>query len=68
MRNHLHLLMKRSKSWNYAKSLSGSAGWVADLGLWSSSSKRVSRGLKPWYGVEESGAAHILLARIRYHM
>ena len=68
VRNHLHPLMKRRTSWNNENPLDWRAGWVADLGPWSRSSNRVSRGLKPWGGVGESGAAHRFPARIRSHM
>ena len=68
MRNHLHLLMNQRKYYNNAKPLPGRAGWFADLVMWSGSSNRVSRGLKSWGGVGESGAAHRFPARIRSHM
>ena len=48
MRNHLHQLMKRRASREDAKTFSRRDVWVADLGLWSGSSNRVSRGLEPW--------------------
>ena len=57
MRNYLHPLMKQRTSRNNEKTLSGRAGWVADLGQWSGSSNRVRRGLEPWAGVGESGSA-----------
>ena len=52
IRNHLHLLIKKSMSWNDKKPLSGRDGWVYDLGIQSGSSIRVSRGIKPWERVE----------------
>ena len=57
MRNHLHPLMKRRASWSDAKPLARRAGWVTDLVLWSGSSNRVKRGLKPWAGQEGGRAA-----------
>ena len=56
MRNHLHPLMNRRKSWNDENTLAGRVGWVSDLGLWSGPNKRVNRGLKPWAWVGESGS------------
>ena len=50
-RNQLHPLMKWSMSCNNENTLSGRSGWVSDLVMWSGSSNRVSRGLKPWAGV-----------------
>ena len=68
MSNHLHTLMKCRTSRNDANPLSGRDVWDADLVLWYGSSNRVSRWLKPWYVVGESGAEHRLPARIRSHM
>ena len=68
MRNHLYPLMKRGTSWSDANHLDGRDGWVTDLCPWSGSRNRVSRELKPWAAVVESGAAHRLPARIRSHM
>ena len=68
MRNHLHTLMKRRTSWNYAKTLDGRAEWVYDLVPWSWSSNRVNRGLKYWVGLGDSGAEKRLTVRIRSHM
>ena len=67
MRNHLHPLINMRASWNYAKPLAMRDGWVSNLGLWSGSSSRVNRGMKPWAGVGESGAAQSLPASIRSH-
>ena len=68
MRNHLHPFMKRRMSRNDKNTLARRDGWVADLGLWSGSSNRVSRVLKPWARVEESGAAQRLSASSRSNM
>ena len=67
-RNHLHPLMEKRTSWNYAKHLAGRDGWAADLGPLYGSSNRFRRGLKPWAWVGESGAAQRLPTRIRSHM
>ena len=55
MRNHLHPLMTRKTSRDDAKPLAGRAGWVYDLGQWSGSKNRITRGLKAWAGVGGSG-------------
>ena len=68
MMNHLHPLTKQRMSWNNAKPLAGRYGWVADLGLWSGSSNRVSRGLTPRGGVGDSGAVQRFPAMIRSHL
>ena len=68
MRNNLHPLMKQRASWNNANPLSGRAGWVADLGPQSRSRSSVNRGLKPWVGLGDSGAAQILPVSSRYHL
>ena len=66
MRNHLHLLMKRRKSWKYVKNFVGRNEWFTNLGPWSGSSIRVSRGIKPWEEwvyAEVSGEYQIPYAR-----
>ena len=68
MRNHLHPLMKLRMSWNNENSFFVRNGWVANLGMWYGSRRRVNRGMKHWTGVVESRASQRSTERIRNHI
>ena len=67
--NHLHPLMNLRTSRKEVNPEAGSFGWSFD-DEWErlESRRRVESGLKPWYGVGESGAAHKDAERIISHI
>ena len=60
--------MKRRTSWNNAKPFFVRNGWVANLGPWCASRRRIKRGMKHWTGVVAIVDSKRFPERIRSHM